>query len=191
MKKTLLFLTIFLSSMLINAQLIPAPESITLQKGHFTLDNSVGIVVKAKNTKELVKLATYLSDKIQLETGVKLSAKKEKTKTIVSNTSSPADHLERSRETKEKNPPLELIKEYFKFQEYSEFEAERFFNYYTSNGWLIGGKTKMKDWKAAARNWMLNTNKFNIKTPQTSPVQEQTRAYNLHTVTDKNYAEPL
>ena len=82
MKKTLLFLTIFLSSMLINAQLIPAPESITLQKGHFTLDNSVGIFVKATNTKELVKLATYLSDKIELETGVKLSAKKEKSKNI-------------------------------------------------------------------------------------------------------------
>jgi hypothetical protein len=86
---------------------------------------------------------------------------------------------------------VDLTKEYFKFQEYSEFEAERFFNYYSSNGWLIGGKTKMKDWKAAARNWMLNTNKFNVKTPQNIPVKEQTRAYSLHTVTDKNYGEPL
>ena len=94
---------------------------------------------------------------------------------------------------KEKNetPTLELVKEYFKFQENTEFEAERYFNYYSSNGWLIGGKSKMKDWKAAARNWMLNTSKFAVNIPQNNPVKEQTRAQNLHTVTDKNYAEPL
>ncbi|OAB25327.1 hypothetical protein SAMN05444395_10939 [Flavobacterium fryxellicola] len=107
----------------------------------------------------------------------KSSAKKEKDKAVNSN------EMEK--------PTLALAKEYFKFQQYSEFEAERFFNYYSSNGWLIGGKTKMKDWKAAARNWMLNTSKFNIKTPQNIPITEQTRAYNLHTVTDKNYGEPL
>ncbi len=100
---------------------------------------------------------------------------------------------EKSSEKKEKleAPSLELVKEYFKFQESSEFEAERFFNYYSSNGWLIGGKTKMKDWKASARNWMLNTSKFTINTPQANLDKEQPRAYNLHTVTDKNYAEPL
>jgi len=94
---------------------------------------------------------------------------------------------------KEKNetPSLELVKEYFKFQENTEFEAERYFNYYSSNGWLIGGKSKMKDWKAAARNWMLNTSKFAVNIPQHNPVKEQTRAQNLHTITDKNYAEPL
>jgi hypothetical protein len=94
-------------------------------------------------------------------------------------------------------PSLELVKDYFKFQEYSEFEAERFFNYYSSNGWLIGGKTKMKDWKASARNWMLNTSKFTVNIPQNNNIpnihsgREQPRAQNLHTLTDKNYAEPL
>lgn len=38
-------------------------------------------------------------------------------------------------------------------------EAERFFDYYTANGWHVG-KNKMKDWKAAARNWCKNSNKF-------------------------------
>ena len=88
-------------------------------------------------------------------------------------------------------PTLELVKEYFKFQQNTEFEAERYFNYYSSNGWLIGGKSKMKDWKASARNWMLNTTKFAVNTPQNILVKEQTRAQNLHTVTEKNYAEPL
>jgi hypothetical protein len=31
-------------------------------------------------------------------------------------------------------------------------DAEKFINYYTSNGWLVG-KNKMKDWKACVRTW--------------------------------------
>ncbi len=34
-------------------------------------------------------------------------------------------------------------------------EAEKFFNYYESNGWRVG-KNPMKNWKAAAANWMKN-----------------------------------
>ncbi len=92
---------------------------------------------------------------------------------------------------KKESPSLEMVKDYFKLQEYTEFEAERFYNYYTSNGWLIGGKTKMIDWNAAARNWMLNTAKFTINIPQSNPNKEKPRANNLHTVEDKDYAEPL
>ncbi|OYX81896.1 MAG: hypothetical protein B7Y83_16700 [Flavobacteriales bacterium 32-34-25] len=92
-------------------------------------------------------------------------------------------------------PTLELTKEYFKFQNFTEFEAERFFNYYSSIGWLIGGKTIMKDWQASARNWMLNTSKFSINSPApASSIKKenpQPRAYNLNATIDKNYAEPL
>ena len=35
-------------------------------------------------------------------------------------------------------------------------EAERFFDHFESNGWLVGGKAKMRDWRAAARNWLRN-----------------------------------
>jgi len=34
-------------------------------------------------------------------------------------------------------------------------EAEKFIDFYESKGWLVG-KAKMKDWKAAIRNWMKN-----------------------------------
>lgn len=33
-----------------------------------------------------------------------------------------------------------------------EFVADRFVDHYASNGWKVG-KNKMKDWKAAVRNW--------------------------------------
>ncbi|WP_430811931.1 MULTISPECIES: hypothetical protein [unclassified Carboxylicivirga] len=65
-----------------------------------------------------------------------------------------------AQQTKGKNPPLRHIQIYFHEKGHPEAEAQRFFNYYESNGWLVGGKTPMKDWKAAARNWMLNIKKF-------------------------------
>lgn len=89
------------------------------------------------------------------------------------------------------NPSIEQVKDYFKQEEFSEFEAERFYNYYTSNGWLIGGKTKMIDWHAAARSWILNTAKFTINFPQNPLAKEQPRAKQLQVTEDKNYAEPL
>ena len=35
-------------------------------------------------------------------------------------------------------------------------QAEGFYDYFTSNGWKVGGKTPMKDWRAALRNWQRN-----------------------------------
>lgn len=37
----------------------------------------------------------------------------------------------------------------------AQTEAEKFIDRYTANGWLVG-KARMKDWKAAARNWLRN-----------------------------------
>lgn len=32
-------------------------------------------------------------------------------------------------------------------------DVDQFIDYYTSNGWLVGGRSHMKDWQAAVRNW--------------------------------------
>ena len=48
-------------------------------------------------------------------------------------------------------PTLEEVEEYILANGY-DVDAERFINHYTSNGWMVG-RTKMKDWKAAIRNW--------------------------------------
>lgn len=42
-------------------------------------------------------------------------------------------------------------------------EAKKYFNYYCSNGWRVG-KNPMKDWQAAARNWMNNANEYKTST---------------------------
>jgi hypothetical protein len=49
-------------------------------------------------------------------------------------------------------PTLEEIKAFCKEKGYA-INAESFFNYYESNGWKIGGKTAMKNWRAAVQSW--------------------------------------
>ena len=95
-------------------------------------------------------------------------------------------------------PSLEETQIYFLEKNFPEIEAQRFFNYFESNGWLVGGRTKMKDWKAAARNWMLNSKKFSKNENKNSvlSVRAESRTINLnpnhlHVTNQKNYGEAL
>ena len=94
---------------------------------------------------------------------------------------------EKSSAKKEKviAPKIEEVKSYFLNQNFPELEANKFFNYFSSNGWLVGGKTPMVDWQAAAQNWILNAPKF------ISNEQQPNRTKHLNTRTDKDYSEPL
>lgn len=84
-------------------------------------------------------------------------------------------------------PNLEDVKVYFMNLDSVENEAERFYNHFQSNGWLVGGKSKMKNWQASARNWIMNAQSFNtIQANATAPVPG-----NLNTSKTKLYDEPL
>lgn len=48
-------------------------------------------------------------------------------------------------------PTLEDIEDYCK-ERNNNVDAEKFYDYYMSNGWRVG-KNPMKDWKAAVRTW--------------------------------------
>ena len=48
-------------------------------------------------------------------------------------------------------PTLEEVRAYCQ-ERANQVDPERFIDHYQSNGWMVG-KTKMKDWKAAIRNW--------------------------------------
>lgn len=56
-------------------------------------------------------------------------------------------------------PSLEEVIEFFIIQKFVMEEAEPFFLYYQANGWHVG-KAKMKNWQAAAKNWILRSKKF-------------------------------
>jgi hypothetical protein len=53
-------------------------------------------------------------------------------------------------------PTVEKIQEYCK-ERNNTVDGETFFDFYESKGWMVG-KTKMKDWKAAVRNWERSDN---------------------------------
>lgn len=52
-------------------------------------------------------------------------------------------------------PSIDEIKDYC-LERKNNIDAEAFFNFYESKGWMIG-KSKMKSWKAAIRTWEKNT----------------------------------
>ena len=88
-------------------------------------------------------------------------------------------------------PLLEEVKNYFTQNNYPSVEADKFYNHYESNGWLVGGKTPMKNWEASANNWILNANKFNDGKANSTNNKTNNRAGNLQTTTRKDYSEPL
>ncbi len=95
--------------------------------------------------------------------------------------------------TKFSPPHISEIKMYFAEKEAPTEEAEKFFNHYESNGWLVGGKSKMKNWQAAARNWLMNSKKFNSLSVIQSAAKNltTTKSTHLNATTGKSYREPL
>ena len=122
------------------------------------------------------------------ENDIVVKVSKRKTKVVEVN-----DKQIQEKKTKNKGaeipPKLEEIKIYFANQKSTEIEANKFYNYFQSNGWKIGGKAPMKDWQAAAQNWILNIPAFS---PQHRKlISKQPTPSNLNTATTKNYSEPL
>lgn len=64
-------------------------------------------------------------------------------------------------------PSIEEIKEYCGERK-NDVDANRFFNFYESKGWMVG-KSKMKDWKAAVRTW----EKDSIESPKQPKSSDQ------------------
>ncbi len=99
-------------------------------------------------------------------------------------TSSEKEKKLREKKKENSQPKIENVKSYFQENNFPELEAQKFFNYFSSIGWLVGGKTPMVDWQAAAQNWILNAPKFITNAEPNRPKQ-------LNTTTEKDYSEPL
>ncbi|WKK83399.1 hypothetical protein QYS47_28105 (plasmid) [Marivirga arenosa] len=93
-----------------------------------------------------------------------------------------------------KPPKLDEVKNYLEKEKSKEYElqkkeidqeAEKFLNYYSAKGWIVGKNSKMKDWQAALRNWLLNYKKFNPSDTK------QNQAGHLHNNEIKDYDIPL
>lgn len=75
-----------------------------------------------------------------------------------------------------KKPTLDEVQQYCSERK-NNISAEKFIDYYESNGWKVG-RNSMKDWKAAIRNWEKNQQEKtdNVKTYQSKIISEQEKA---------------
>ena len=70
-----------------------------------------------------------------------------------------------------KRPTVEEINDYMIEREFfTTDQAETFFDHFESKGWYIG-KSKMKCWKAATRNWIRNAKKWSKNEKRQQPNQ--------------------
>ena len=77
---------------------------------------------------------------------------KDKDNNIKENTTTTSSSVKEKSATSRFCPPtLEEIMNYCEERK-NLVDAERFFDFYSSKGWMVG-KNKMKDWKAAVRTW--------------------------------------
>ena len=65
----------------------------------------------------------------------------------------PSVESEKTKRTNFKEPTVQEVHEYAITRDKNFNDAETFCDFYSSKGWVVG-KNKMKDWKAAVRNWM-------------------------------------
>ena len=72
---------------------------------------------------------------------------------------------------------------YFCGQGSSAAEAKSFVDYFTANGWKVGGRACMKDWQAAARNWIRRAGQY--ARPQTRNITQESPSDTLSRVADR------
>jgi hypothetical protein len=115
---------------------------------------------------------------------VAASGKKEKSSGQKEKIDHPVPERSRRADARFQRPLLLEVQTYFKQKAWPSIEADKYFNHYQSNGWLVAGKTPMADWQASAEKWMLNFEMFTHKTQTIGP-------RSLSVVEGKNYNEPL
>lgn len=86
-----------------------------------------------------------------------------------SSSSSKKNTKEKSKKEKFEKPTKDEAVAYLVHEKnLDEFTAEGFadawMDHFESNGWRVGGRSPMLDWKASIRNWMRNDQKFNPST---------------------------
>lgn len=64
-----------------------------------------------------------------------------------------------------RKPTVDEIRAYCA-ERHNSVDAEHFYDHYEANGWKIGGKSPMKDWRAAVRTWEKNNAIYGRKEQQ-------------------------
>jgi len=101
----------------------------------------------------------------------------------VSKTNNNKHYINKNKLSKPEN--LKEVEEFFLENDGCLKNAELFYNHYQSIGWMIG-KSRIIDWKAAAKAWLLKGDLFKPSLKTERPFRDY-----LHVTRDKDYSEPL
>jgi len=119
------------------------------------------------------------------ETGQTIRKREAKLKSGNSVVKNTLEYRDKSIEIRDKNiynkrftkPTIEEIQGYVNSR-HTNVDAERFYDYYESNGWKVG-KNPMKDWKACVRTWEKNSRHTSQKQVDTLPIYDSTKNKNI------------
>ena len=110
-------------------------------------------IVYKEGTKQIEgRYITIIYDPIKEKFNTPIKEKFKDNNTSSNNTSNNTnEYKDKPSRTRFTPPTLEEVQGYCK-ERNNHIDAQRFIDYYTSNGWKVG-KNPMKDWKATVRNW--------------------------------------
>lgn len=135
-----------------------------------------GLIIKREIYENGVKMCQYSTSKKilggylkNLSGGTKISLDN-----IVDINISTQDKINKSVAHSFSKPTISEIQDYCESRN-NGIDTARFFDYYEANGWKVG-RSPMKDWKAAVRNWE-NRRKEERNQPQAQPEKESNFAY--------------
>ena len=146
-------------------QFITSLESLSKELG-LTVSQIRTSIDKLKSTKEVAsksqakgRIITVLNYDLYQDDSKQVASKSQYgRKEVATDKNDKNDKNDKKSSTRFAPPTTVDIHSYMIERDVNDFsEAEKFFDYYQSKGWLVG-KSKMKDWKAAVRNWLKNCN---------------------------------
>ncbi len=85
-----------------------------------------------------------------------------------------------------KKPTIDDIQVYVNEKGFKGFDTGHFFDYYESNGWMVG-RNKMKCWKSSISNWIRQSKKYQVN----SSNQSNSKAVAKRAGFDKDYYSDL
>ena len=80
--------------------------------------------------------------------------------------------------------------DFFEEKNFSQAEAEKFYQHYADRDWHTGDGEPIRDWRAVAINWMDRTELFEAENRPNEKQPSQIKD-NLRTTKNKDYGQPL
>jgi len=143
------------------------------------------ITIKSTNEFTVISICNYdiyqfIDSKINQRINQRINQSSTNHQPTINHKQQYKEHKELNKEREGENipPSFSEIEDFFQklgVDDYS-YQANRFYNHFESIGWKVGGKSKMENWQAAAKNWISRKNENT--TPPINKTTQKPSGYN-------------